>query len=432
MAKALLWGSGFAFFMRLPSKKDAHLPIFLHVCPFLLHTMIPALRKQFNESFREEAYKAFLAEIHPKHTMLRDFRIAETPVFAHKAFKEELLKLFEDVKATINAPGFSEKMDGAVPPQHRVPNENRHPHFLAIDAAVCQREDGTFYPQLIELQGVASLYCYQRHLCTAYQRHFNLPDTLTPFLTDDLTQESYVETLKRVILADQDPENVILLEIKPKYQKTRIDFLYTIRDLGIRPVCASEVIQEGEQVYYRRQGRKIPVTRIYNRVIFDELERRTDLSIQFNWQQPINAEWMAHPNWFFKISKYTMPFMQSPYVPETHFLSDLSVYPDDLENYVLKPLFSFAGAGVVFDVTKEDIEAVKNPAHHILQKKVAYAPFLPTPDVPAKAEVRMLCVWDGELKPLITLARLSKGKILGVDFNKDKTWVGSSAVFFAK
>ncbi len=397
---------------------------------FSIIAMIPSYRKQFNEQFEQATFERFLADIHPKHNLAVDFRIAETPVFATVSFKEELLALFTEVKTLIEQPDFAAKRAPAVPDKFRVPRENSYPHLVAIDAAVCQREDGSFYPQLIELQGVASLYCYQRHLSSAYQKHFNLPDNLTPFLQDEMTHEKYVEQLKKVVIANEDPENVILLDIKPKYQKTRVDFLYTIRDLGIKPVCISEVIQEGEKVFYKSQGRKIPVHRIYNRLIFDELEKRTDLSIQFDWKIPVEVEWVAHPNWFFKLSKYTMCFMDSPYVPETHFVSDLTEYPTDLENYVLKPLFSFAGAGVVFDVTQQDLEQINNPNNYILQKKVNYSPFIPTKDVPAKAEIRILCVWDTELTPMITLARLSKGKILGVDFNKDKTWVGSSAVFF--
>ncbi len=392
--------------------------------------MIPKLREAYNQSFQQENYDRFLADIHPKHNISLDFRIAETPIFANNDFKNEFLKLFEEVKAMVSQEDFAQKMEGAVPEKFRVPNENKHPHFIAIDVAVCQKENGAFYPQLIELQGVASLYCYQRHLSLAYQKHFSLPKILTPFLHSSLSHEAYVEKLKKVIFADNDPENVILLDIKPKYQKTRVDFLYTIRDLGIKPVCVSEVIQEGAQIFYKSQGKKIPVNRIYNRLIFDELERRTDLQISFDWKQPTNAEWVAHPNWFFKLSKYTMPFMESEYVPKTYFLNELEKYPKDLENYVLKPLFSFAGAGVHYDVTDDILAGIKDTKNYILQKKVSYAPFIPTKDVPAKAEIRMLCVWDDELTPLITLARLSKGKILGVDFNKDKTWVGSSAVFF--
>lgn len=395
--------------------------------------MITKYREAFNQAFQQEAYDKFLAEIHPKHNISLDFRIAETPVFASEDFKKELLNLFDEVKSLVSQDGFAKRMERAVPEKFKVPNENKYPHFIAIDAAICQKEDGTFYPQLIEFQGVASLYCYQRYLSLAYQNHFNIPSHLSPFLHDSINHSTYVERLKKVIIGDNDPENVILLDIKPKYQKTRVDFLYTMKDLGIKPVCISEVIQEGEKIYYKSKGRKIPIHRIYNRLIFDELEKRTDLDISFDFKIPIDAEWVAHPNWFFKLSKYTMPFFDSDYVPKTFFLHELEKFPEDLENYVLKPLFSFAGAGVHFDVTNDILTEIKDPENYILQKKVAYAPFIPTKDINnAKAEVRMLCVWDDELIPLISLARLSKGKILGVDFNKDKTWVGSSAVFFGK
>ena len=107
--------------------------------------------------------------------------------------------------------------------------------------------------------------------------------------------------------------------------------------------------------------------------------------------------------------------------------------PEDLENYVLKPLFSFAGQGVVIDVKPEDIQSVKDPSNWILQKKVKYAAVIQTPKDPAKAEIRIMYIWpEGAARPkaAINLARLSKGKMIGVRYNQDKTWVGGSVAFF--
>jgi len=245
-----------------------------------------------------------------------------------------------------------------------------------------------------------------------------------------MDDQDYINTLKKVLIGDEKPEHTILLDIEPMKQKTRIDFIYTEQDLGIKAICITEVMQEGRKLFYMNDGVKTPIKRIYNRVIFDELTIRKDIQPQFDMTSEVDVEWFAHPNWFFKISKYSMPFMNSKFVPKTFFLSDLEKYPTDLENYVLKPLFSFAGTGVVFDVTPEVLDAVTDRENHILQRKVAYEACLPTPDIDAKAEIRLLCVWEEELKPVISLARLSKGQMMGVDFNKAKTWVGGSAVFF--
>jgi len=387
-------------------------------------------RTWFNESFTEAKYAAFLQDLHPFYDLTLDFRIAETPVFIGREFKAEMLQLFEDVKGFLQGASLKAITEGAVPEALNMPNETDHPCFLAIDFAVCQREDGSLFPQLIELQGVASIYHYQRQLAMAYQRHFQLPDTLSTFL-EGMDHERYLQLLSDLILAGESPEQVILLDILPHQQKTRIDFHYATQVLGIPIVCVTELRASGNKLYYEKNGKRIPIKRIYNRMIPDEYKHRSKmLPLQFDWRGGYEVVWLDHPNWFFRVSKYLLPFMSSRYVPKSQFLHKLDKLPENLEDFVLKPLFSFAGAGLHFDVTHETVEHLPNPQDFILQQKVAYAPFLPTLDVPAKVEIRMLCIWTDEIKPMLHLARLSKGKIIGVDFNKDRTWVGSSAVFF--
>jgi hypothetical protein len=229
---------------------------------------------------------------------------------------------------------------------------------------------------------------------------------------------------------------VILLEIKPHAQKTRIDFYCTQDYLGIQPVCLTELIQEGRQLFYMKDGRKVHIKRVYNRIIFDDLHAQKDkLGKVPDITSDLDVEWIPHPNWFYRISKFTLPFIRHPYVPQTFFLNEVKQIPTDLENYVLKPLFSFAGQGVVIDVSKSDIDGIKDPENWILQRKVKYADIIVTPDIPAKAEIRMMYIWkDGATRPLLAtnLARLSKGKMIGVRYNKDKEWVGASVGYFEK
>lgn len=396
--------------------------------------MVEYARKQFNEAFTEETFQQMVRHLHPKHSSALDFRIAETPVFVSRAFRAHMMRLFEDVTSALQQPGFADRMKQSIPPHLFVPNTSQMPTFLAIDFAVAKDPaTGELIPQLIELQGVASLYCYQRNLSNAYREFFNISPELE-FLYDGMDDAAYLQLLRQILIGQEDPENVVLLEIRPRYQKTRIDFWYTWKDLGIRPVCVTDVVQQGRKLFYKKAGgRLVPIHRIYNRVIFDELERRTDIRPGLNFSDELDVEWHAHPNWFFMASKYTVPFLKSPYVPQTHFLHELTEIPTDLSEYVLKPLFSFAGAGVIFDVTRQDVEAVWGRNDYILMRKVHYVPFIPTPDDPAKAEIRMMCVWDGQrFRPVINLARLSKGKILGVDFNKARTWVGGSAVLMER
>jgi hypothetical protein len=239
-----------------------------------------------------------------------------------------------------------------------------------------------------------------------------------------------------VIIGNVPVENTILLEIKPHEQKTRIDFYCTQEYLGIQPVCITELIQEGKDLYYMRDGKKTAVKRIYNRVVFDELQaKKNTLGNYTDITQELNVEWVPHPNWFYRISKYTLPFIHHPFVPATYFLHEIKQVPADLENYVLKPLFSFAGQGVVIDVTPADIEKINDPHNWILQRKVKYAEIIETPDVPAKAEIRLMYVWKKgweRPQPVINLARLSKGKMIGVAYNKDKKWVGGSVCFIER
>lgn len=388
-------------------------------------------REAYNASFTDDKYKAFLKDINPFYDLKKDFRIAETPIFAGKVFKQEAMNLFSDIKTFLERKDYKQLMAKAIPPQFVVANEDAHTSIVCIDFAVTKNEKGEFFPQLIELQGITSLFNYQNHLNSAFRRHFPIPSNFSQYF-EGVDDSNYIPILKNVIVGDCDPENVILMDIQPHNQKTRIDFYYAEKDLGIKAVCITEIVQEGRKLYYKKDGRSIPIHRIYNRVIFDELQARKDITVPFDIFGDLDVTWVAHPNWFFKISKYSMPFMDSKYVPKTRFLHEIERYPDDLENYVLKPLFSFAGAGVHIDVTKELLDGIKDPANFILQRKVEYASFLETPDVPARGEIRLLCVWDKTLRPLISLSRLTKGKMIGVDFNKDKTWIGSSTVFFEK
>ncbi len=226
-----------------------------------------------------------------------------------------------------------------------------------------------------------------------------------------------------------------ILEIKPHEQKTRIDF-YCTRDLiGIQPVCVTELIREGKQLYYQLNGKKTKVNRIYNRVIFEEWHKHPNLENAVDLSGELDVEWVPHPDWFFRISKYSLPFIAHPNVPETFFLNELKQLPGELDNYVLKPLFSFAGLGVVIDVTAEDILQIKDPANWILQQKVVYADAIQTPTGAAKAEIRLMYLWRpgaARPEPVINLARLSKGKMIGTRYNKDKDWVGGTVAFFER
>ena len=239
------------------------------------------------------------------------------------------------------------------------------------------------------------------------------------------------------LLATGNPEETILLEIFPEKQKTRVDFALTERYLDVHTVCLTKIKKRGRELFYEKRGREIQIKRIYNRLIFDELAQYPDLKTEFSLTDDVDVQWVGHPNWFFRISKYTLPLLSSPYVPVSFYLNTLDTYPADLENYVLKPLFSFAGSGVKINVTTADLNAIPTEQRggYLLQRKVQYEPVVITPDGSGvKCEIRLLFIWpDADPAPtlLTNLARLSRGEMIGVRFNKDFDWVGGTIAFFA-
>jgi hypothetical protein len=396
--------------------------------------MIPAIRKEFNTKFTKEKYEAFLKELHAAYPGAIEFRVAETPVFIPKDFTKKMLDACDSIVDIIADKNFKELTKNAVPASLNVPGENDHSHFIAFDFGICINEKGEYEPQLIEMQGFPTLFAYEVLLDDIFKNHFPVPEKFSCYL-GNYNKETYLQLLKEIIVGNENPENVILLEIFPEKQKTRIDFYCTREWLGIKPVCLTELIKEGKRLFYLNKGRKTEVKRIYNRLIFDDLQQQSP-EVQEKGKilfEDLDVQWVPHPNWFYRISKYTLPFIRHPYVPQTFFLNEVKQVPTDLENYVLKPLFSFAGQGVVIDVTQQDIKKIKDPENWILQRKVKYADVIETPDIPAKAEIRIFYFWkDGEARPVATnnLARLSKGKMIGVRYNKDKEWVGGSFCLF--
>ncbi len=396
--------------------------------------MVPSIRQQFNNAFTEAKYQAYLQDLNSQFKGAIEFRVAETPIFIDRSFKDKILSACESIVDVIVQPNFVELTNNAIPSNVQVPNENGHTQFIAFDFGICENEAGELEPQLIEMQGFPTLFGYQIWHDEINRKHFDIPENYSTYL-NGFNAESYQALLKDIIVGEHAPEEVILLEILPHQQKTRIDFYFTALYTGISIVCLTELIKEGNDLYYIKDQKKIQIKRIYNRIIFDDLQQQST-AIQAKGQilfESLNVEWIPHPNWFYRISKYTLPFIHHPYVPTTWFLNELKQIPADLENYVLKPLFSFAGQGVIIDVQQKDIEAVPDPENWILQKKVKYAAVVNTPNEPAKAELRIFYFWkEGADRPVATnnLARLSKGKMIGVRYNQDKDWVGGSLAYF--
>ncbi|MCC3153526.1 hypothetical protein Q3A66_11860 [Hymenobacter sp. BT770] len=394
--------------------------------------MIPEHRQTFNAAFSPARYQEMLADIDSQLPGQLDFRVAETPVFVPAGLRDKLIAAGESIIQVIEQPNFKELTEGAIPAHQRVPNEDAWPEFLTFDFAVCRNANGELEPQLIEMQGFPSLYAFQSWLPSVFRSHYPIADSVNPFLgVPDF--DTYQERMREFILGDQPAEQVILLELFPEKQKTRIDFALSKKFWGVEAVCLTKIQRKGRNLFYERDGRQIQIKRIYNRIIFDELERYPELNLSFNLTEDVDVTWVGHPNWFFRISKYTLPLLHGPFVPPSYFLHELTEYPADLENYVLKPLFSFAGAGVRLDVTAADLDALPDKQNYLLQRKVSYEPVVQSPDGLVKCEIRLLYIWPaGEARPqlLTGLSRLSRGAMIGVDFNKDKDWVGGTTPMF--
>ncbi len=389
--------------------------------------MDPELRSRFNADFTPDKYDALVRCVNETEKWPADFRISETPIFLTAAFTEEVTNAAATIVDRVRTPELARHAQKAIPNGLEVPNETAHPNFLTIDFGVC-REGGRLTPRLIELQAFPSLYGFQLFFLGCLRKTFPaIPRNWTSSF-GGLRDEAYIELLRSVIVGDSNPENVILLEIEPEKQKTRIDFACTETLLGVRSVCLTKLHKRGAQLFYDCDGREVRIERIYNRVIFDELIRRPDLKPPFRFQDELDVKWVGHPNWYFRISKHSLPFLKTEHTSPAFFANEFPE-SESLDDYVLKPLYSFAGLGVDMEPTREKLAALEKPNEWILQGKVTYAEFVPTIDNhKSKAEIRMMFIWPDGREPVLVnnLVRMSQGKMMGVDFNKEKTWVGAT------
>jgi len=425
--------------------------------------LIPELRNEFNTRFTAEGYRKLLA-LQQEYCGTRvAFRIAETPIFVPQSLLEEMAAAGAELAhRLIGNRTYLDAARQAIPPGYRVAGETAHPHFLTADFSLVHNIAGELVPKLVEIQAFPSVYGYQVALCSAYREVFGIAGGLGNFL-GGLTDSSYWDLLSRTIVGDHDPENVVLTEVDPLNQKTLPDFKATAGRLGIAVVDIRELEPAGNKLYYRNvAGELVPIHRIYNRAIADELMAR-EIELPFDLTREWDVEWAGHPNWYFLISKFSIPWLAGtvsgwpsagyPVVPPAVFLSDFlegngraklesagvslpatSGPGTTYTELLLKPLFSFAGKGIQFDPTQRQLEAISpaEQAEYLLQQRMYFVPTIETPHGLTQAEIRILYLWPdgGELTPAISLVRLGRGKMMGVDHNRNQEWVGASAAFF--
>jgi hypothetical protein len=395
--------------------------------------MVPALREEFNRNFTPETYEQFLRALDDVCGTHIEFRVSETPCFVPRALLDQMADYGRElVLQLVENPEYRRASDASVPPQYNVPNEAPLPMFVQVDFGLVRNLEGELEPKLVELQAFPSLYGYQPTAAQQYVESYGLSPELGIYLSG-FTRDSYWHLLQQLIVAGHDPENVILMEIDPEHQKTLPDFLLTQRKLGIAVVDIRSLIKRANKLFYRKDEREVEVRRIYNRCIVDELERK-GVTLPFDFRDELDVEWAGHPNWYFRISKFSIPYLNHPSVPRTWFVDQLPAFPDDHENFLLKPLYSFAGVGIKFAPTPSDIEAIPPEQRHgyILQERLHFEPVIETPHGPTQMEIRMMFVWPegGELTPVLPLVRMGRGIMMGVDHNKNLEWVGGSAALW--
>jgi hypothetical protein len=391
--------------------------------------MIADLRQRFNATFAQEKYQKLLERMKTRCGAAVRFRISETPCFFPHALLKQMCRFGDELIRQLVTPDYLVRSQRAIPPEFKVANESPHPLFVQVDFGLVRDGSGDLQPKLVELQGFPSLYAYQPLLAKTYMEAFGLESSLRFFLSG-LDEDSYTNLLRRVIVADHDPRSVVLMEIDPLHQKTLPDFLLTEKMLGIKTVDISQIKKEGKRLLYEYAGRRIPIRRIYNRAIVDELVRKNP-KLDFRFGDDLEVEWAGHPNWFFRMSKFSLPYLRHECVPKTQFLSETEEWAK-LERSIVKPLFSFAGLGIILHPTPSDLQAIPKASrsHYVLQERMNFAPVIETPFGLTKAEIRIMYIWERAPVPVMTIIRMGRGQMMGVDHNKNMEWVGSSAGLF--
>jgi hypothetical protein len=396
--------------------------------------MVPSLRRAYNAAFSDELYARYLGALEGRLGCKIPFRVAETPLFVPPALRDDLATSAREIVRQISKPELIAKMKAAIPARLDVPGMDPLPNCTQVDFAIVRGEDGELTGRVVELQAFPSLYALmvlQSDVMMEVLQKIPGLDHRYSIYFSGLDRAAFVARLKKAILGGEDPEHVVLLDLAPRDQKTYPDFVATKELVGIDAVCPTELVKEGNRLFRKVNGKLVQVRRIYNRIVFDELEVKGS-NLPFSYTDPLEVSWCSHPNWYWTWSKFTLPFVDHRAVPRARFVSDLDRIPEHLDRYVLKPLFSFAGSGVKVDVTKEDIDAIPAEQRHgwLLQEKIVYEPALAMPDGNGvKAEVRMMFLRapdEPEPTLVLNLVRLSRGKMLGVDQNRDLTWVGGS------
>ena len=401
--------------------------------------MLQPFREDFNAAFTPEKYQRLLRSLDATTRTHVEFRVAETPCFFPNALLDEMAATGTELtRQLVGSPEYMKAAGAAIPEKYRLGNENPQPNFMTVDFGLVRAADGSLTPKLVEMQAFPSVFGYQDVLAKAYIETYGLSADLKWHLGGHDSKSSW-ELLRQVIVGEHAVENVVLLEVAPETQKTLPDFHIYEDRLGIATVDIAKLKKEGKRLFYEKDGRWIAIERIFNRAIVDEIERK-QIALPFDYRDELDVEWAGHPNWYFGISKFSLPYLNHPAVPKAVFLDDWFAgrgrehLPERRERILLKPLYSFAGQGIKFEPDDRELEAIPVEDRHLylLQERATFEPVIQTPNGDTMAEVRIMYLWpDGEeMQPVISLVRMGRGLMMGVDQNRNQEWVGGSAALF--
>lgn len=409
--------------------------------------MLEAYRRRFNQQqFSAQRYQELLERLDTRTRSKVAFRVCETPCFFPKDLLESLVETGRTLThLLIDNAEYMRLSDQTIPVRYKVPKEDTHPNFMQVDFGLVRDENGDLKPKLVELQAFPSIYGYQQVASEAYIEVYGLDEELA-WCFGGMNDTTYWEVLRKTIVGDHAPENVVLTEVEPEQQKTRCDFHVYEDRLGIQTVDIAKLRKQGNKLFYQKQdergaSRWIPIERIYNRAIVDELERKK-IKPAFDYRDDLSVEWAGQPNWYFRVSKFSLPFLQHPSVPKAVFLDDWFAgrydhLPEDPQQLLLKPLFSFAGKGIQFAPSMDELRSIPEAERglYLLQERVHFTPVIETPHGDTQAEIRVMYTWPEDAKEMIAmtcLVRLGRGLMMGVDHNRNQAWIGGSTALFPR
>lgn len=379
--------------------------------------MFTKIREQFNAVFDISQSKNIWDDIDKEFPGYRDFKIAEIPVFLDNELKSKLLMAGNTCLDVILAPDFIQKNMGS---EFQFGQKNSKPDFICLDFAITLNEHDEFIPKLIEAQGFPTLLGFQQYLTGKFKKHCQIPSGFTSHF-NRINAFHFSEKIGSIL--KQYGDDTVLLEAYPEKQRTRLDFKLTEAYWGIKTVCLSQIEANSGKLYYKTGDNLKPINAIYNRVIIEEVVKTyPELLTKIELLKEVEVSWISHPDWYYLISKAALPLFKGPYVPSSKIFYKGDDIPENLEDYILKPLFEYGGDGVQLDLNQSIFESCLENVPYLLQQKVRYADCILLPNgQKRKAEIRLIYGQEPSKKRPTLLANLTR--------LSDSGWMNTSQNF---